>query len=1104
MKPELNAEERERLLDEVVTACLEAAESGRTLDWCQVLTRYPALAPELAEFFAQHDRVNRLAAPLRAVMQDTAYAATNPTPASPSREDPLALSPGTSGLALGDYELLEVLGEGGMAVVYKARQKQLNRLVAVKVFRADPLTSAAEQQRFRNEAEMVACLDHPGIVPIYEVGEADARLYFSMKLFEGGNLARQMTSFLNNPRLAASLLSAVARAVHHAHQRGILHRDLKPSNILLDENGGPHVADFGLAKRFVHGPLPGHQEMTHSGAILGTPGYMAPEQASGSKSGITTATDVYGLGAVLYALLTGRPPFQGESVLSTLDQVRGSEPRPPRSLKPQCPRDLESIALKCLEKDPRRRYATAEAVAEDLERWLGGRPIVARPYSAASRVLRWCRRNPAVATLTATAAFMLLALVGTLVSGLLMLERKRIELVSERDAANSAREQAEQRERQLVLQSYVTNIGLAHRFWATGESGQMRLLLERCRPGPGQADLRGFEWYYLHRLLKNTPRKLAEVNAHVGDAFYVAHSPDGKLLASTGKDGYVRLWDAVALRRLGGWIAHKAEVNELAFSPDGEKLATASDDGTVVLWEVATGNPERSLIETKDLLSCLAFSKNGKVAAAGRTGTVWLADAVSGELEGELALGCGRIEGMAFAPDGRTLAAATRNAGVVLLDTEPLKRQKDPLYAGAALESVCFSPDGKILAAGTSFGGEVYLWELAKPNLSRKLVGHTATVQSVAFCPDSQVLASGGNDRKVFLWDVATGSPRSIVDGHRKGVWCLNFSPVSGQLATAGADGTVKLWEVPADVPSRKLTFGGGPVKSLAFCSSGQTFITCTASGMVQEWDALRGRLLAEAPLPVVKPRQVVISAAASKIALVTPAGELSACAIGQSPFTALSTGKLIKPLIQGGSVAALAISPEGTQVAFAVEREHPTLCRWDLTTGRVETLVELTGACPCLAYSPDGKTLAVAEAAAIRLVESSTGKTQAELAGHHGPVQCLAFSQDGELLASGSADRTIILWKRRTGLQHVALIRHRDEVQALAFAPNGLTLASADSGNRIIMWNVAEGRDLITLEGSDSIQALAFSPDNRVLVSAGSGQEATIGSIGLRYGESE
>jgi serine/threonine protein kinase len=435
-------------LDEIIADYLEAVESGHAPDRQALLDRHPDLASDLLEFFADQDQFDSLIAPLR-----QSSGSRGSTGSLRERGDhTIELPPHAPGRTFGGYELLEEIARGGMGVVYKARQLSLNRVVALKMIRAGRFASSAEVQRFRLEAETAAHLDHPHIVPIYEVGEAEGLHYFSMKLIEGGHLGQHVKELVNRPREAVALLVTVARAVDHAHQRGLLHRDLKPQNILLQEDlpprrqdakeerkeeGGqvlpassssfaplrlcgrssslvPHITDFGLAK--VPGPARGTDAVTtQTGAVVGTPAYMAPEQAGGQTRGLTTAADVYSLGVILYELLTGRVPFRGATPLETVLLVLTEEPAPPRTLNPRVPRDLETVCLKCLAKDPERRYPTAAALAEDLQRFLHGEPIQARRAGTAERFLRWCRRRPLVAGLAAalllsvTAGFALVA-----------------------------------------------------------------------------------------------------------------------------------------------------------------------------------------------------------------------------------------------------------------------------------------------------------------------------------------------------------------------------------------------------------------------------------------------------------------------------------------------------------------------------------------------------------------------------------------------------------------------------------------------------------------------------------------------------------------------
>ncbi len=503
--------ERERRLDDVIAAYLEALEAGNPVDRVALTAEHPDLAAELTVFFANQDHVARLTAPLRDISPDAksphrqlrtpGAAVTVPfpgltlanehpnIPASGGYRQPAQTladqgEPGDFRVSyFGDYELLEVIAQGGMGVVYKARQVSLNRTLALKMVRAGRFATSDDLQRFRVEAEAAAHLDHTNIVPIHEVGEHEGHHYFSMKLVDGGNLAAQVQRFPAAPRAAARLTSTVARAVHYAHQRGILHRDLKPANILLSGRPNsplddlvPLVTDFGLAKRF-EGP---GASLTQSGSIVGTPSYMAPEQAEGRRESVTTAADIHALGAILFELLTGRPPFRAETMLETLRLVREQDPDHPSAINPRVDRDLETIVLKCLDKHPQRRYRSAEALADDLDRWLADLPIRARPATPLYRALKWVRRRPAAAGLILAASIAVLA-TATAIRGYVSTAELRSEFAEQKNrrVADRSRELRKEEENYPVQLRDVDRL-LSNINPATDDPRPIAAALEKC------------------------------------------------------------------------------------------------------------------------------------------------------------------------------------------------------------------------------------------------------------------------------------------------------------------------------------------------------------------------------------------------------------------------------------------------------------------------------------------------------------------------------------------------------------------------------------------------------------------------------------------------
>jgi WD40 repeat protein/predicted Ser/Thr protein kinase len=1090
------AADQEQRFNEVVAAYLEAVESGKPADREALLRSHPDLVAELGAFFAEQDAFAAWAAPVREVI---ANASGGPS----TRDDPAATvaersgaEPAAVGRSFGDYEVLAELGQGGMGVVYRARQKSLNRPVALKVIRAAALASPEDRRRFRNEAEIVALLDHPNIVPVHEVGEHDGRLYFSMKLVEGGSLAGQLDRFRDDQPAAARLLIAVARAVHHAHQRGVLHRDLKPSNILLDADAKPHVTDFGLAKR-----VAADSSLTQSGALVGTPSYMAPEQAAGQKGQVTTATDVYGLGAVLYALLTGRPPFQAGSALETLEQVRQGEPKAPGTVRPGVDRELETACLKCLEREPERRYASAEELARDLERWLGHEPILARRPTLFDRLAKWTRRHRAL--VTAAAAFLLLALVGLAV-GLVL-------LLGEQAKTARAYGLALERERALRRVIYTQDMGLAQTAFNGADLKRARDLLDRYRPAVGQADVRDFAWHYLRRCCENTPRRAAAVTGHRGEAYSVSYTPDGQTLASGGQDGIIRLWEGDTLRPVREWPSRQKEVNEVVFLPDGKRLASAGDDGTVCVWDwrhgqrLAVLDPRApgpgSLPPGKAAgeLSALAVAQDGKtLAAGGAAGWVWLWDVATGARKAGRDLGRGSIHHLAYAPDGRTLACANSGEkGVPLLGAGDLADQAVVHPPSGSAESVAFSPDGDTLATGDTRGASIALWATSHAYLRRVLQGHHDSVLALACSREGRLLASGARDGNILLWDTGSGALQSFVqqDDSNERVWSVSFSPGGRRLAAARGSGMVELYELPPCRDHRTLP---GPQNGYPYASvhwvafeNRDELLTGTTHGPLARWDASSGRAEAARrpgsswvpPARAPGGRIVTVDAVSYLLRVSDPAG---------------GPDRTYRP--PGVGVGAVTISDDGARVAFSDWSAAAAIWLWDVDSAQPRELMRSSSPCSRLAFAPGGATLAVAEASRVLLLDPADHHPPRSLNGHRKDVTCLAFSPDGRLLATGGADGSVRLWEIATGRQQTCLWKHQGEVSGLAFAPDGKTLASG--ANEVILWDVAEGQALLVLRGNTGpVHALAFSPDGEVLAAGGLAMDLNSGEITLWYG---
>ena len=1050
--------------------------------------------------------------------------------------------PGTS---IGRYKLLQEIGEGGFGVVYMAEQREpVQRRVALKIIKVGMDTKQVIG-RFEAERQALAMMDHPNIARVLDVGATDAgRPYFVMELVKGVPITEFCDQNRFNTRERLQLFAQVCSAVQHAHQKGIIHRDIKPSNVMVtlhDDKPIVKVIDFGIAKA-TEQRLTEKTVFTEFKQFIGTPAYMSPEQARLSGLDIDTRSDIYALGVLLYELLTGTTPFYEEQLrglaydelcrvireephatpsirVSTLGEqlafVSESRATEPSVLCRLLRGDIDWVVMKSLEKDRQRRYETANALAMDIQRYLGNEPVLAGPPTALYRVRKFVARNrTAVVSFSAVVAALIIGTVGATI-GLVKAreakhdadvakERLQQQLVQTQDARDREKDARQEASQNL----YASDMNSVHEAYGGGDIRRALALLERHR----SAYQERFEWRYLWRLCQEGDSLHTIPNLSSSAAI----SADG-VLAAKSADGYVKLFDmnqqvqqgdSGSGRRAAGpmeiaRLKHEGEIYSLTFSPDGQTLAVGTKEGLVTLWQTKT----RTKIETIDKggsVYGLAFSPGGKILAIGSYNGLLLWDPSTGkELPGMMVgveMDSDGVGKLVFSPDGRLLAGNSGRLHFHLWDMVGL-RQLEPLRNPHASYSsaLAFSPDGRVLATG-SWDSEIKLWDSQTKALLRTFKGHQARINWLTFSPDGNTLASASDDGTVRLWPArdrqpGDGEASAMLRGHTANVSFVAFVPDGETLVSASSDATVKIWPAHG-IPDRDvLAEDSDWVDTVAF-SPNDMLATGCYDGTVRLCDAQTLETI-----EVFKAHEHQVS-----VVDFSPSGQwLASCdctkrvndhwnyaAPGQVILTKIGNHwkQVSVPDITTG-IEVVRFSPDRRTIAFGDRDGMLTL--WDIDDQRSSLSIATDwGRVQNVRFSPDGKTMATAHGQRgpvekpfiVKLWDVTTGDPLAVLEKTTG--EGVAFSPDGRTLATGSEDHSIKLWDLSTQRELTRLPGHKGYVMDIRFSPDGHTLATCSVDHTIRLWSVESGQNVATLKGhSGPVSGLAFSHDGTALASS-------------------
>ncbi|MEM7012505.1 MAG: WD40 repeat domain-containing serine/threonine protein kinase [Verrucomicrobiota bacterium] len=990
----------------------------------------------------------------------------------------IAESPLTETLGrIGDYQLESEIARGGMGVIYRARQVSLDRPVALKMIRESVLASADDIARFQAEAEAAANLSHPNLVPIHEVGLESGQHFFSMKLIEGGTLADPPQQLLEDHRAIAKCIATAARALQFAHQNGVLHRDLKPGNILLDEAGEPHITDFGLAKK-----LDATDGLTLSGQIVGTPAYMSPEQARGEK--LTTASDVYSLGAILYFLLTSHEPFAGTNLIETLQLVAEEAPKPPRKINPSIPRDLETIVLTCLGKAPGDRYHSAEELERDLENWLSGEVISARPHTTTERIFKWARRKPALAALFVVSAMLGLAL---MVGGPLVAWREHQLSAEVARSAKDLRRELYFSEMNRAAQAWNEVAGLQH----------VEDLLENWR-GEEAADLRGWEWQFLRNQCDRTLVSGRVLQEKLQGFRALDWSPDGAMFVAASEQGSaLALYDSETgdfLRQLLLPPPPLEGVWQAKFSPDGLRVAARRQNSRFAVVH-SLEDDEMNRFPTPDhLVADLDWSPNGQLLLVlGNAGTLQFFDVVSKKLVENNQIDR-RIQDVSWESNGSRIAGVSRSREIFSwqrgrfserIHVNPGRRTQSTAYpkidrsndgnwlAIAGVDQsieiwnvneralfreipisgrVCFrlSPDSQSIAIGS--GKAILTYSLETGQLEESFQGHADSVIDLSWSPDSSVLLSFSQDQSLRAWNRKTKTQSSRELGYLVG------SQQNGPLFATSMHGYVRVWDA-SDVENGNLEIGlkGASIASMVDWShDGKELLVTYRNPYEQNVPAIRIHSAASGDLLRQRQRQV---------SDIYPTHQLYARFSADGRYVASKRLQVGMPFqVWDHALEELIFEkfiPGHVTFDWSIDgrelfvRSEFKLTRISIPAGAIKEVAMEAGTVRDLAMHPAGRILAAAVDDRIELVDAATMEKTGGLNSFSGLVHYVRWSPDGRRLACAGHENAIQLVDAETWKQ-VCVLRLPGPVQinAIEWGDNGRQLLVGDTQGRIHFLN--------------------------------------------------